>query len=106
MKRRRVAWVGCVVALLALAGCAAGEPAGAPTSAGGLAVVAAENFWGSIVSQVGGAHVHVTSVIAGLDADPHDYEPTPEDARTMARARYVVVNGAGYDAWATRLVDA
>jgi zinc/manganese transport system substrate-binding protein len=68
--------------------------------------VAAENFWGSIVSQVGGSHVHVTNIIASPDADPHDYEPTPNDARTIARAKYVVVNGAGYDPWASKLVDA
>jgi zinc/manganese transport system substrate-binding protein len=94
-----------IVALLALAGCAGGCAAGSASS-GRLEVVAAENFWGSIVSQVGGAHVHVTSIIDSPSADPHDYEPTPNDARAMARAGYVVINGAGYDAWASKLVDA
>jgi zinc/manganese transport system substrate-binding protein len=94
----------CAAGLLALAACGGGME---PSSSGpGLQVVAAENFWGSIVSQVGGSHVHVTSIIASPDADPHDYEPTPEDARTMARAKYVVINGAGYDPWASKLVEA
>jgi zinc/manganese transport system substrate-binding protein len=48
----------------------------------------------------------VTSIVASPNADPHDYEPTPNDARDVAMARYVVVNGLGYDSWARRLVDA
>jgi len=69
-------------------------------------VVAAENFWGSIAQQVGGDHVSVTSVIVNPATDPHAYEATPGDARTIAQARYVIVNGAGYDPWAPKLLDA
>ena len=51
-------------------------------SSGTIEVVAAENFWGSIASQVGGSHVHVTSIIDNPDVDPHDYEPkTSIDSR-------------------------
>jgi zinc/manganese transport system substrate-binding protein len=71
-----------------------------------MEVVAAENFWGSIASQVGGSHIHVTSIIASPDADPHDYEPTSADARTVADAKYVIVNGAGYDPWVDNLLRA
>ncbi|TMG70904.1 MAG: ABC transporter substrate-binding protein [Chloroflexi bacterium] len=73
---------------------------------GKIQVVAAENFWGSIASQVGGSHVQVTSIIVNPDTDPHAYEPTPSDARLIAQAQYVIVNGAGYDAWAPKLLDA
>ena len=101
------AWLGAAGAMLAVAACGGGGTSSSSTSSGGgLQIVAAENFWGSIVSQVGGAHVHVTNVINNPDADPHDYEPTPNDAKTIARAKYVVINGAGYDTWATKLVDA
>jgi zinc/manganese transport system substrate-binding protein len=78
-------------------------------SAGGrqvIRVVAAENFWGSIAAQLGGAHVSVTSIIDNPDADPHDYEPTPADGRTIATARYAIVNGVGYDPWAPKLLAA
>ena len=71
-----------------------------------MQVVAAENFWGSIASQVGGSHVHVTSIIVDPNADPHSYEPTTTDARTVADAKYVIVNGAGYDPWADKLLQA
>src|SRR5690242_14913760 len=78
-----------------------------PARAGGpLRVVAAENFWGSIASQLGGSRVQVTSVITNPATDPHDYEPTAVDARTLAGAQLVIVNGIGYDPWATKLLDA
>ncbi len=78
----------------------------AASSGGPVQVVAAENFWGSIASQAGGSHVHVTSIIVDPNADPHSYEPTAADARTVADAQYVIVNGAGYDPWADRLLQA
>src|ERR1043166_3384200 len=71
-----------------------------------LRVVAAENFWGSIAAQLGGDRVQVTSVIDNPNADPHDYEPTAADARSIAAARFVIVNGIGYDPWADRLLAA
>ncbi len=91
--------------LLALVAC--GTSFEASTSGDGpVQVVAAENFWGSIAAQVGGSHVHVTSIIADPNADPHSYEPTAADARTVAEAQYVIVNGAGYDPWADKLLQA
>jgi zinc/manganese transport system substrate-binding protein len=93
---------------ITLSGCATAEPPGAPGSATGrpIRVVAAENVWGSIAAQVGGARVQVTSLVDNPAADPHDYEPTPADARAVASADVVVVNGLGYDTWASRLVAA
>ena len=92
-----------LLSLAALAALHAAAPAGA---GGPLRVVAAENFWGSIAAQLGGSYVQVTSVIANPATDPHDYEPTAVDARTLAGARLAIVNGAGYDPWATKLLDA
>ena len=88
-----------------LTACASGT---STTTADGpaLHVVAAENFWGSIASQLGGAHVDVTSIIDSPDADPHDYEPTTADARTIASADLVLVNGVGYDPWASKIAAA
>jgi zinc/manganese transport system substrate-binding protein len=69
-------------------------------------VVAAEDFWGSIVSQLGGSHAHVVSIITNPNTDPHDYEPTATDARTLAEASMVVENGIGYDPWVPKLLAA
>jgi zinc/manganese transport system substrate-binding protein len=91
----------------AVAGCATSRPASSGGPDGGkVAVVAAENFWGSIAAQLGGERVSVRSVISNPDADPHDYEPTAADGRTVASARYVITNGAGYDPWVAKLVAA
>ena len=62
-----------------------------------MQVVAGENFWGSIAGQLGGTHVSVTSIVTDPNADPHEYESNTSDARAFAAARYVVLNGAGYD---------
>src|SRR5690348_17920235 len=98
--------------LLFLAACGGTSQTSAPQSTGGTAsggkvieVVAAENFWGSIASQVGGSHVHVTSIIIDPNADPHAYEPTVADTRTVADAQYVIYNGAGYDPWMDKLLQ-
>jgi zinc/manganese transport system substrate-binding protein len=88
-----------------LAGCGQ-SGSSAVGSSGKLNVVAAEDFWGSIAEQLGGDRVEVTNIITSPAADPHDYEPSAEDARTMAAAQLSIVNGIGYDQWATKLIDA
>jgi zinc/manganese transport system substrate-binding protein len=103
--RRRVAVsVGVLAALvLGAAGCGS---TGVTSAAGTVRVVAAENVWGSIARQIGGAHANVVSIIANPAQDPHSYEPTTIDARTMATAQLAIVNGIGYDPWASQLLAA
>jgi zinc/manganese transport system substrate-binding protein len=92
------------VIVCALAGCGG---AGSTAATGGrLNVVAAEDFWGSIAEQVGGDRVVVTDVITNPAADPHDYEPTADDGRALASAQVSIVNGIGYDEWASKLLAA
>ena len=90
-------------ALLATACGLSTTPSGSSSK---VEVVAAENFWGSIATQVAGDRAHVTSIIVNPDTDPHAYEATPSDARLVAQAKYVIVNGAGYDPWMPKLLDA
>jgi zinc/manganese transport system substrate-binding protein len=112
MKRTSTALVVVVIALIAVGGAyAALSSAGTPDSTtprtgGVVQVVAAENFWGSLVSQIGGTHVHVVSVVTDPNADPHEYEGNAADARAISDASLVVVNGAGYDTWALNLIAA
>jgi zinc/manganese transport system substrate-binding protein len=98
--------LGLAAALtLAGVGCAPANSK-ARASGKGLRVVAAENFWGSIAAQLGGTKARVASVITSPATDPHEYEPTAADARTIAGARLVIVNGIGYDPWAAKLIAA
>ena len=71
-----------------------------------IQVVAAENFWGSLVQQLGGTHVNVTSIVTDPNSDPHEYESSSADARVIANANLVIVNGVGYDDWVLKLVSA
>jgi zinc/manganese transport system substrate-binding protein len=102
--RRAVA--AAVAVLLALASCATAGTVDGPAGSSVINVVAAENFWGSLAAQLGGSRVKVTNIINKPSTDPHDYEPTAADARAVAAARLTIVNGVGYDAWASRLADA
>jgi zinc/manganese transport system substrate-binding protein len=71
-----------------------------------VSVAASINAWGSILSQLGGSHVHETSIITNPDTDPHDYEPTPGDGRVIAQSQLFVENGIGYDSWAAKSLAA
>jgi zinc/manganese transport system substrate-binding protein len=100
--RRVLATLLALAAAAALAGCDAISTA----STTGLSVVAAENFWGSIAQQIAGKKASVQSIITNPAEDPHSYEPTANDARTLATAQLAIVNGVGYDPWAPKLLAA
>ncbi|EIB99680.1 MULTISPECIES: metal ABC transporter substrate-binding protein [Pantoea] len=68
-------------------------------------VVASFTVLADIVSQVGGDHVKVKSLV-GPDGDPHTFEPTPQDSQALAKADLVFVSGLGLEGWMDRLVSA
>jgi zinc/manganese transport system substrate-binding protein len=71
-----------------------------------LHVVAAENFYGDVVNQLGGDRVSVTSIMSNPDEDPHLFEASPKTARALQNANLVVYNGADYDPWMAKLLNA
>lgn len=68
-----------------------------------LPVVTSFSILADMVKQVGGPHVAVTSLV-GPNSDAHVFDPTPADARRLAAAKLVVVNGFGFEGWMNRLV--
>jgi zinc/manganese transport system substrate-binding protein len=76
------------------------------TSGTKLKVVAAENFYGDIVRQIGGARVSVTSILSDPNADPHLFEPGTANGLAVSTAGLVVQNGLGYDAFMQKLESA
>ena len=68
-----------------------------------LSVVASFSILGDFVKNVGGDKVNVTTLV-GPNGDVHVYTPAPDDARTIADARLLVVNGLGLEGWLPRLV--
>ncbi|AOJ01117.1 MULTISPECIES: metal ABC transporter solute-binding protein, Zn/Mn family [Burkholderia] len=87
------------VAALALAGTAFAQNAT-------FKIVAAENFYGDVAKQIGGAHVVVSSILSNPDQDPHLFEASPKVARELQRADLVIYNGADYDPWMAKLLAA
>jgi len=71
-----------------------------------IGVVAAENFYGDVARQLGGDHTAVISILNNRDQDPHLFETTPSIIRQTAAAGIVILNGAGYDPWMQKLLDA
>lgn len=90
-------------AFLALLAAAAAAPALAQTEK--LPVVASFSILGDIVSEVGGDRVAVTTLV-GADGDAHVYQPTTADARRIAQAKVIFVNGLGFEGWLERLIHA
>lgn len=66
-------------------------------------VVASFSILGDLVRNVGGERVAVTTLV-GPNGDAHVYTPTPRDAKKIADAKLVVVNGLGFEGWLPRLV--
>ena len=100
-----LSWVLAGSGLL-FAGCAGSTASPSVSPTGKLPVVAAENFWGSIAAQLGGSKVAVRSIIVNPNTDPHSYEATASDGAAIARSRMAIVNGVGYDSWASKLIAA
>ncbi len=105
---RRIAQAAACIAaaglVAAMGACGSRESAGTASSnaLGTLNVVASINQWGSVAGEIGGSRVKVTSIINSTAVEAHDYEPTSADIAAMAKADVIIVNGAGYDSWATK----
>ncbi|BAR55142.1 zinc/manganese transport system substrate-binding protein [Bradyrhizobium diazoefficiens] len=69
-----------------------------------LNVVTSFSILGDFVRNVGGDRVSVTTLV-GPDSDVHVYTPAPSDAKRIADAKFVVVNGLGLEGWLPRLVQ-
>ena len=69
-----------------------------------LNVVASFSILGDFVKNVGGDKVNVTTLV-GPNGDVHVYTPAPDDARKVADAKLVIVNGLGLEGWLPRLLQ-
>ncbi|MDR7143087.1 metal ABC transporter solute-binding protein, Zn/Mn family [Rhizobium sp. BE258] len=76
-----------------------------PASAETLKTVASFTVLADVVKQVGGDHVTVTSLV-GPNGDPHEFEPSPADAKHLKAAQVTFVSGEGLEGWMDRLITA
>jgi zinc/manganese transport system substrate-binding protein len=84
---------------------AAGSVAAQEKASGKLKVVTTFSILGDFVKNVGGDRVELLSLV-GADGDAHVYSPSPADAKAIADAKVVIVNGLGFEGWIPRLVKA
>ncbi|GGD92780.1 metal ABC transporter substrate-binding protein [Aureimonas endophytica] len=96
MTRRLVLALACTSAILGAVPAAYAKT---------LNVVASFSVLGDVVSEVGGDKVTVTTLV-GPNGDPHEYEPSPDDAKHLKAADLVFVNGLGMEGWMNRLIKA
>lgn len=88
------------VVVFILTGC--GHQAPQPKS-GKINVVSSLDFYGEVAKEVLGERGEVTTLINSPSIDPHDFEPTTNDAKKVALANVTIANGLGYDDWMQRL---
>ncbi|MFT3690169.1 metal ABC transporter solute-binding protein, Zn/Mn family [Paenirhodobacter sp.] len=96
MLTRRTLLASAAMALTLATGAQAAEP---------VKVVATFSIIGDLVHQVGGDHVAITTLVP-VDGDAHVYQPTPADAKAVAAAQAVFVNGLEMEGWLDRLISA
>ena len=104
MKSVRIAAVAAAAGLV-LAGCGTGD-AESTGSGDKLKVVTSTNVYADLASQVAGDAADVEPIISDASKDPHDYEATSNDQLKLSKADVVIVNGGGYDAFMTTLLEA
>ncbi len=74
-----------------------------PAAADELKIVASFSILGDMVEQVAGDAAEVTTIV-GPDADAHVYQPSVADARAVAEADIIFVNGMGFETWSETLI--
>ncbi len=101
-RARGLVWVGCLLVVSALASaCAANTPT--PLQKG-LRVVAIESFLADMAQNVAGDRLHVDTLMP-IGADPHGFEPTPQDVKKIAESDVLILNGAGFEEFLQKLVQ-
>lgn len=97
---RRYTAVFAISSLAALAGPSFGATQPVP-----LNVVASFSILGDMAQEIGGPYIALTTIV-GPDGDAHSFEPAPKDARALAAAQLLIINGLSFEGWLPRLVKA
>ncbi len=100
-------WLAFSVIVVFLLSACSGSSVGSatPSSSTAINVVAAENFYGDMVKQLGGSHISVTSILSDPNIDPHQYESNAQTAIQVSKAQLVIENSGGYDGWMDKILS-
>ncbi len=103
MKFRRKFFLLSLISFLLLTLCACSKQ---PQESKAPTVVTTTNIYADIAQNVLGKYGKAQAIIQSGNTDPHDFEPTTNNAKTVAKAKIVVANGLGYDSWMNNLAAA
>jgi zinc/manganese transport system substrate-binding protein len=108
LSRTMILGIALLASAMLMAACGSGGTSPSAAGSGGatLQVIGTENFYADLLSQIGGTRVHATSFLNDPNADPHEFETSPQDAALVADADLIIVNGLGYDDFMQKLISA
>ncbi len=104
--RQVVLWAAVAISATTLSACSAAGSVTTGDRSGIIRIVAAQNEYGNVASQIGGRYVSVSSIESNPNTDPHTYEVSPGVASEVSAAQLVIENGVGYDDFMTRIESA
>lgn len=93
MKKLLLVFIGCIMFA-------------AKTFAAPINIVAAENFYGELATEIGGKYVNVHSIIDNPNADPHLFATSPSTSQAVSKAQIIIYSGANYDDWMEQILKA
>lgn len=70
-----------------------------------IKIVSSMNFYSEVAKNIAQDKAEVTSIIESSSIDPHDFEPSANDAKKVSDADITIYNGGGYDSWFEKLTD-
>ncbi|MBE0697774.1 MAG: zinc ABC transporter substrate-binding protein, partial [Anaerolineaceae bacterium] len=105
--RLRQAWPA-IIAILAAAALLLSACQTAPKANGqnpGLKVLAVETFLADIAQNVAGDRLTIQALVP-IGADPHEFEPTPQDIARISQSSLLIINGTGFELWLQKTLEA
>lgn len=99
--RRVAGMLGALTLALGLTACGSTDEKKDDAGTSGIRIVASTGVWGAVAKEVAGEHAGVVSIVDAASGDPHSFEVSPADAARISDADIVLVNGGGYDTWAS-----
>jgi zinc/manganese transport system substrate-binding protein len=101
MKKSLVALVAGTALAIGLSGCSSTESADTRPS-----IVATTSVWADVASQIAGDKFQVIALIDKPTQDPHSFEASARDQLAVSESSIFIMNGGGYDEFATKLASA
>ncbi|MES0361270.1 MAG: metal ABC transporter substrate-binding protein [Anaerolineales bacterium] len=94
------------IGFIILTACQASAPSAGvePVEDSGIKVLVVESFLADIAQNIAGDRLDV-EILIPPGADPHTFQPTPQDVAKIANSQVLIINGAGLEEWLQEVLD-